>query len=93
MKERNVSKTVSVQAFLPRALYAEVKKLCAETGITIKDLIKETLVELIKDCKFGHREWRVTNEEYNTAMEHQEHYLKIRDKVESENLHEEIKRR
>ena len=89
MERKKVSETVTVQSFLPRSLYAELVKICAENDYTIKEVIKSLIEDFVKHEKLFNREWEITDEQWNKAFEHYELYTAIRDR---DNLQEKEKK-
>jgi len=83
LEKKKVSETVPVQAIIPRFLYAELVKRCAEEDFTIKEVIQSLIEDFIKADKFLYREWQMSDEQYNKAMTALEVYSTIRDEVES----------
>jgi len=90
LEKKKVSGTVPVQAIIPRSLYAELVKRCAEEDFTIKEVIQSLIEDFIKADKFLYREWQMSDEQYNKAMTALEVYSTIRDEVES--LHKKVKK-
>jgi hypothetical protein len=83
LEKKKVSGTVPVQAIIPRSLYAELVKRCAEEDFTIKEVIQSLIEDFIKADKFLYREWEISNEQYTKAMTALEVYTTIRDEAES----------
>ena len=81
-KKKIISETVPVQAIIPRLLYAELVKICAEQDLSIKDAIQTMIEDFVKSDKFLYREWEVSDEDYAKAMTGYEIYETIRDKAE-----------
>lgn len=84
-KKKVVSKIVTIQSVIPRSLFVELKRECAETGYTIKEIMKHMLEERYKEEKFEQKVWKVSDEDYNKAMLAIKTYYTIRNKVEKEN--------
>lgn len=83
MEKKNVSKTVPVQAIIPRSLYAHLVKHCAELDLTIKDMIEGLIEDWAREDKFLYREWEMSDEQYLKAMTALEVYTTSLDEVES----------
>ena len=81
MEKKKASKTVPVQAIIPRSLYAEFVKICAESDYTIKDIIQDLIEDFVKHDKFLYREWKMTDEQFKKAMTAYEVYLTIVEEV------------
>lgn len=88
-RKKTVSPTVPVQSIIPRELYAELVKICAENDYTIKETIQFLIEEFIKHDKLLHRKWEITDEQWNKAMDSYESYTAIRDR---DNLQEKEKK-
>jgi hypothetical protein len=87
LEKRKVSETVPVQTIIPRSLYAELVRRCAEEDFTIKEVIQSLIEDFIKSDKFLYREWQMSDEQYKKAMTALEGYTTIRNEVER--LHKE----
>ena len=82
MKKKDISKTVPIQSIIPRSLYVELVKHCAENALTIKAVIKILVQDFIKNEKFLYREWEMSDEQFNKASNAYDTYIAIRDEVE-----------
>ena len=82
MEKKKVSETVPVQAIIPRSLYVELVKRCAQDDLSIKEVIQSLIEDFVKHDKFLCREWQMSDEQYKKALSAYEAYLNIRDEVE-----------
>jgi vacuolar-type H+-ATPase catalytic subunit A/Vma1 len=81
LEKKKASKTVPVQAIIPRTLYAELVKICAESDYTIKDIIQDLIEDFVKHDKLLYREVPVSDEQFKKAMTAYEIYLTVLDEI------------